>query len=445
MIRIKGRISFRAFCIGILILTVAVSPRIPLAIYIPSRTLDLRVEDIVISLLAFMSALYLSLRPRVDFTFLGKFIAAYLSVVVFTTCIALFSQPTSGLRVFFYFLKETEFFLIFLVVANWIRTEKDLRQMVGALLIAGGINALWAVYQLLSRKYGPLIMMQVPEGVYQNIGRAQIYGITLIGEMSPFSSVGILALLSFLCYGYFFFWKNRREWIKRGFFLTFGILLTLLSIFTGEKLSFVFFIIGMASLTLLNLTRILHYKKLFVLALVSGLAFLGIFQNWIVKTVPNTERVFHVGSYMIQSDRMDRWNQLIPYGLDHVLTGVGKGTQYHIEEENVYLEEAHNHYIKVFLESGLFGLAAFLTVLAGAAFLCLRVNLGSHHPISRIVSGAAFCALAGIGIAGFVQDAFKAVSLNEILWILVGLTAAAERIEKSASAEDLKGGIADAG
>jgi O-antigen ligase len=442
--RISYRISFPGVCVGILILSVAVSPRIPLPINIPGRTFDLRMEDLVVAGLVFISSLYLFLKPRVDFTSLGRPIGIYVSVVVFTTCIALFSQPTSSLRIFFYLLKEIEFFLIFLIVANWIRTERELRQMSWVFFIAGGINISWAVYQVITRKYGPFMMMQVPEGVYQNIGRTQVYGISLIGEVSPFASVGVLALLSFLAYGYFLFWKGRHSGIKKSFFLVFGILLTVCSIFTGEKLSIVFFILGILSLAALNLNRILQYKRLFILALLAGLLTGGLFQEWIIRTIPNTERVFHIGSYIIQSDRVDRWKQLVPYGLDHVLTGVGKGSQYHIAEENTYLEEAHNHYIKVFVESGIFGLAAFLIILVSIALLCLRVYNGSRYTISRIVSGTAFCSLVGIGAAALVQDAFKPVALNEVFWIFVGFTAAAERIEKSASIAALEGEIVNA-
>lgn len=55
--------------------------------------------------------------------------------------------------------------------------------------------------------------------------------------------------------------------------------------------------------------------------------------------------------------------------------------------------------------------------------------------VNKAIAGATLAATVGLISGAFFQDIFKPVILNEIWWILIGLTAAAYRIEWRGSQE----------
>jgi len=95
-------------------------------------------------------------------------------------------------------------------------------------------------------------------------------------------------------------------------------------------------------------------------------------------------------------------------------------------------EEAHNHYLKVFLDSGIFGLVAFIWLLARVVLVARQAYKKGNFTISKVIGFTAFTATIGLSISAFFQDVFKPVILNELWWVLVGLTCAAYRIEQKA-------------
>jgi hypothetical protein len=81
------------------------------------------------------------------------------------------------------------------------------------------------------------------------------------------------------------------------------------------------------------------------------------------------------------------------------------------------------------MESGLFGLMAFIGLLTSVIFLSARVFKFGNLAISKVIGGATLAATIALSVAALVQDVFTPVLLNELWWILIGLTAAAYRIE----------------
>jgi len=84
------------------------------------------------------------------------------------------------------------------------------------------------------------------------------------------------------------------------------------------------------------------------------------------------------------------------------------------------------------METGIFGMIAFIMVLIIAASMCRAVL---KHPnstdLGRVTAATAYAMLAGISVTALVQDAFKTIMPNEILWIFLGLTAAVYKITTS--------------
>lgn len=406
-----------------LILAISLGPRIPLGFAIPGRTFDLRVEDIIIALAVFGWFIHLLVRPRIYLTPLRSSMGAYVLVLVITTLIALLLQTTTFIRVFFYIAKELEYFLIFLFVANWVRSRSSLRSVSIALLVAGLLNVGWVAYQMVTGDTGPLLALDVPDGAYVKSSRFAFYGTTLIGETAPFATGTFFALVSYLAFAYYFS-VPRRNTLATWLLLGMGLAFVAASILAGTRLTIVFLVIGLAVLPVL-------WRRGANIALLGAAALIVVVAMSVLLENTAAGRAFAFSSYPsgIIDSRLPTWKAALPYGYDYFLTGMGRGLRYLGPEQEVWFEEAHNHYLRVFIGSGIFGIITFLWLLFAVGSMAVSTFRNSTSAISRVISSAALCALLGLSVAALVQDAFSPVLVNEIFWILVGLTAAAYRIE----------------
>lgn len=233
--------------IGLLVVAISFSPRIPFRIYIPGRCFDLRIEDIILVGLLFFWVVYLFLRPRVYLTPVIKPITLYLLVVAFTSGIVVLVTFMSSVRIFFYFLKELEYFLIFLLVANWIRTKSHVSKIGHLILGLGTINALWVGFQFLTHQKGPLFLFRASEGVYQPRYLLWSYGPGLIGEVSPLSTGGFFMLVFLLSVAFFFFSKTND--IKRGLYFILSVIFFICILASASKVCIIGSIIGASVLS----------------------------------------------------------------------------------------------------------------------------------------------------------------------------------------------------
>jgi O-antigen ligase len=121
------------------------------------------------------------------------------------------------------------------------------------------------------------------------------------------------------------------------------------------------------------------------------------------------------------------WKPMLEASYDHFWTGVGTGALGLVEGTK---NEAHNHYLRVLLESGIIGLGAFLWLLSEIVHWTARIHKGSRLVVSKVFSSVALGATVGLSFGALFEDAFLPVVPNELWWLLVGLAMAARRIER---------------
>ena len=410
---------------GLIVLVVAISlaPRIPLPIAIPERRFDLRVEDIILIILLLVWLLNLFLWPRIYRSPLIRIIVIYMAIIVFTSAISILVFSLSPARGFLYSLKELEFFLIFLLVLNWIRTVSDLKIVTGCLLLMGLVNAGWVAFQFLTQHTGQLLLLS-PEfipGRFQNPTLLQSYGPTLVGEASPLSTGGFFLIVTLLALS---FWWHSKGSISRIPYLTLAITFLVALLLSQSRVTIVAALIG--GVLLIILAKPLSVARL------SGFLGLGLLSAvWLFTQVNPVvlQRFAAVNVLNSLSFRYHQiWQPLLERTYEGLLTGFGKGSLG--LAPGLESSEAHNHYLRVLLESGLFGLIAFVWLLATIIFLSAKVYWSSKLPITKSISGAALGVTLGLSFGALFQDIFVPVLLNELWWILIGLTFAAYRIEK---------------
>ncbi|MDI6688140.1 MAG: O-antigen ligase family protein [Desulfobacterales bacterium] len=357
---------------------------------------------------------------------LFKVIGIYISIVVLTTGIAVMRFDLSLPRAFFYFLKELEYFLIFLLVANWVRSYSDLKFAGNAILTVGFVNVVWVGYQLLTRSRGSLFLIEAPAGVYQPLHLLESYGPGLIGEVSPLSVGGFFLLIFLLALSYTLV---SRPGFRRQVYGLLSATFLVCVLLSGSRASTIGAIIGA-----LVFVRYWGNKKSVV---IMGLGFpllLGTVLWRKSNVFYSMEHIFNFKHYVVSLAfrQQEIWQPLVYYISKNPLLGFGRSSLGFFPG---FPEEAHNHYLKVLLEHGIFGLIAFLWLLTVVILLSRRVHKRSKASISKVIGGASLAAIVALSVGALIQDVFKPVILNELWWIFVGLTAAAYRIESRSITE----------
>lgn len=405
-------------------MAISLSPRIPLGIAIPGRGFDLRFEDIILVALLLLWLFAFFLRPRIYLTPLFKAIGIYVSVVIITSSIAVMTLDLVPIKTFFYSLKELEYFLIFFFMANWIRTEADCRLASGFLLFAGLLNAIWVGFQLVTfqRSSFFLVERELPVDVYSEPRLLESYGPHLIGEASPLSTGGFFMLVFLLTLSFYLFSRaGNRRWLYVVLCIMFSASLAL----SFSRVAMVGAIIGAVILLGQYKPKII-IKTIPILIIMLAVGALMMDQ---LGYTGDDGRLSYAGinnSFVVRLQEI--WLPLLhQQSIGSLFLGFGKGALGTLK--GLEATEAHNHYLRIFLESGLFGLLAFVGLLASVIFFSASVFKDGKLAISKVIGGATLAATVGLSIAALFQDAFTPVVLNELWWVLVGLTVAAHRIE----------------
>ena len=415
--------------VALLILLISISPRIPLPIHIPKRSFDLRLEDIFLFIVLPIWTWLLCLRPRIYIPTLLLPISIYSLIMITTTLYAIICHYTVWSRALLYGLKEIQYFILFLLVANLIRNRDALSKVSLSIIFIGLLSAVWAFYQISSGGGKALFDINALQGYYQHVALTSHYGIGLMGEVSPLTVATFFSFMSFWAFSFFLSYSDHP--IKKICFLFVGLLFTVCSIYSGEKLSIVYFAIYFAVMSFLDFRKM----KPFIFGIISFIVIIFLVKEYFIAGTyfHAVERVFHWYSYVGGFvSRIDGWRSVFDTGFPYFLTGVGKGGLHHV------FEEAHNNYIKLLFESGIFGLISFIWLLGSIGSLCIRAYRRGHDVMDKVIGSATLCCLVSICVAAMVQDAFKPVLVNAIFWVFVGITTAVDGIGKGESKKQNK-------
>lgn len=407
-----------------LILAVSLLPRIPLDITIPGRNFDLRVGDVLLFILLSVWILSFFSRQRIYLTPLFKVIGTYFLIVIITSSIALMKSDLSVIKAFFYTLKEIQYFLIFFVVANWIRSEKDCKLASIFLLFAGLLNAIWVTFQLGTLSNRQFFLIQRDFGDLDEAARLLIsYGPNLTGESSPLAAGAFFMLALLLTTSFYFFYRGgNRKWPYIAPVILFSA--SLVSI--GSRAAVLSAVIGIVVLLFSNTNQKLKIKNILTFTIILATSIWIIYQ---LEFLSVSGRIFYSS---VTDSITERWQTIwfpllnIQNGSSFFL-GFGKGSLGSFS--GLETSEAHNHYLRVFIESGFFGLIAFIGILMSVIFFSSKVFKGGKLAISKVIGGTTMAATVGLAVAALFQDVFMPALLNELWWILIGLTAAANRVE----------------
>jgi len=381
-------VSFLNLGLGLMILIFSMlfSPEISIGGILPGafRSFTLRFEDLLLIILFLSFLAQLALRKDITLTNTPLYLplGTFLLIQSISTWMGAGRgrvQPISGT---FFILKEIEFWLIFFVVVNYVRTK---RQIINFIIIFFLITALVGVYGL--SQVGKVRRIAAPFDA---------------GEANTLGGYLVLAY-SFIIAMFFYVRSNKLK----SLLVIMGAVLFVPFLNTLSRGSYL-----ALALTLLVFSLLLKNWGLIIFSLVV----IATSPFWAPEQV--AERVAYTfsgyGSYPFGSSVVDRilmWKRAIRLWLMHPFLGNGV--------TGVWLVD--NHYLRILGETGVFGLLAFFWLL-GTIFRCaFRLFISSKDRLIHCFTAGYIAGFLGILVHAITADTFYIVRIMEPFCFLTGI------------------------
>ena len=134
--------------------------------------------------------------------------------------------------------------------------------------------------------------------------------------------------------------------------------------------------------------------------------------------------------------RLALWESTVDMIFDHSLLGIGWGAywlvypqyDFYINDTAVKIVHAHNMYLNLAAEIGIFGALAYFWTFFGTLGMALR--RGAATPFVRSFRTGAALALLSVALGGLTDDVVFNMPTSMLLWMLLALMAASGEMSK---------------
>lgn len=296
--------------------------------------------------LAGFTAIWTALRS--DFSFappnsLPLYVLAFLSLLSMINSIDLYASA-AGLA------KMVTAVMSYVLAYNIVKDETDAKRLLMVLLVATIVPMLVGYYQFFTdtggRAFGAM------NRVRGTLGLANAYGIYL--AFSLFAAIILLLHPR---------WKVSKFFVMA--VMASILVSTVIALNRGTWIALAFSIVC---------SSLLYIRRIKVRYLiVAAVLIAGVFSNLIVNRFAELEERSDYQPLNTFERRLEFWGATLEKVPEHLLIGWGIGTTRHVMQKGT--QEAyvtHNDYLRLLLEVGVLGLAAYLWFLAAIAFQTLR-------------------------------------------------------------------------
>lgn len=387
-----------------LIFAMIFSPEIGLQ-RLRSRDLVLRFDDIML-LIFFLSWLArMSFDKRLQFvvsTPINRPIFAYISVALISTVFAVFRGDVDAAESFFFFLKYAQYFVIFLIIANTIRTEEQLKLYFTCVLLAAALAVGYGLQQVASGVHRISLPFEGPRGEANTFG-----GYLLI-------IFGIVLFLSM---------EAPELWKKLVFAL--GAIVTTITIaFTYSRASY----LGWMLMILFSIFLTNHVRRLFVIMVLLIAAIAG--PSFVPMAVKSRVMESFSGRTMVEVAPYVKLNMRDSSYLKYEAT------------KNIYLRWSEHpiigngtagvglvdtQYPRIMGELGILGMISFIWIVIAIFSSCLAAlrflsgfDREKYWQWRALVAGY-LCAFIGLLGHGIGANTFIIIRIMEPFWFLTAM------------------------
>ncbi|MFA6216198.1 MAG: O-antigen ligase family protein [Candidatus Omnitrophota bacterium] len=387
------------FALVILILSMLLSPELEAGGGVSGRAVMVRVDDIFLFVIFFGWLAKMAVNKEfglLKVTTLNRPILFYTFICFFSTLLGILQGYLNAKHSFFFLLKYVEYFLLYFMVVNNLRSIKQAKIFIFFILLTCFFACVYA-------------WVQIPGG-----GRLSAPFEGKAGEPNTFA--GYLLLIISLTLGFIVYPETRMKRLALIFFLGFIGLVFILTLSRGGWLAFF-----PMFLVIIVLSK--KYKAQLVTVFVSLILLSPfIFPQKVYKRVNETfapERSYKMMGKRIDvsesaAARIDAWSTAFQRVQEKPLLGYG------IPIGSV----VDNQYTRVLSETGLIGFSAFLVLIV----MIFRVAWTSYVQASEnnFIQGLCLGYLAGlVGLLfhSFSSATFIIIRIMEPFWFLTALVA----------------------
>jgi O-antigen ligase len=321
-------------------------------------------------------------------------------------------------------VEMAQYFLIYLVVLNTVRTKSDVAMVIRLLMFTLGVQCV-------------IFLLQTGTGATftatGQISRATDFGLVRASGTVGTTPSGYAMFIEPLLFTAFALWRTRDSGMSRRVTGALAAVASVTLVLTLNRTSWMTLILGCAIVELLvrrrGIARPLSARMLVTMAAVVVMAAIVV----IPLIVPR-----------LHADHSDDWNirkNLIQIAISMIahnaILGVGPGAYpFHIREYATsgtsWLWVVHNEYMLIWAERGLLGFLAWLAWMRGGFRQALAASRTSERRFQALGIG---CAAALIGLWWeYTLNMWPPYSCYALLWFLFGLLVAGNDIYAHAEA-----------
>lgn len=379
----------------LLITSILLSPEIKL-FEVLDRTVALRISDIVI-ISVFLGWLgHMALRRTSSFrkSPLNVPIIVFSLVLILSTLFGLYKGTVDPTKSLFYLLKRLQYFFIFFVVLNNIKTLKQIRTAVVLFLLSAGIVDIIAYYQ---RSKGILTVSST-----FGVAQANVLG-------------GFLLIFLFFTIGLWSVYKGKMR-----FFLTVLIIFTLPPfLFTNSRGSYVAFVLAFIIVGLL--TKKIKLLFGFLLVLFLFLLFLPLIPQDLASGIYTSVHIYPGREDPSWLARLHAWRFYIPQVFDYPIFGRGMSA--------IPLGYVDNQYMMELLDNGIIGLFCLFWLFWRIFISAYTLYKNSRNPFVQSIAFGLLGSFVALAIQAITITNFYTIRTMEPFWFLLGITMAGRLLD----------------
>jgi O-antigen ligase len=372
-----------------------------------SRSVVLRTEDLVLMLVGFAWLARMAIHKdlgAVRRTRLNGAIASYVACCLLSTLLGIEAARLHPLVALCFVLKYVEYFFIFFITVNYVRTPRQLERLLAALLLTAAVITLYAWWQ-------------IPSGVRPS---APFEGAT--GE--PNTLGGYLVLIFCVSCALALESPDGRVRLACGL-LSAAIVPPLLA--TLSRSSWLAFLASLSALVILlqRRTRLLGAAAAGVTLLL--LLMPGRIEERVESTFTSAaSESLHVGRVHLDtssSARIASWSAALQGWKQHPVLGWGITGYGFLDAQ----------YFRVLVEIGLVGFVSFALLILACLRSFRQARATLQSPLARALAAGMLAGLAGMLVHSIGTNTFLLIRIMEPFWMLTGLLIAATAMEREAA------------
>jgi len=302
-------------------------------------------------------------------------------------------------------LELFSFIILFILILDFIRSEKDVKRMVNCILLSAIIPLTVGLIQI-ANNLSVSIGLEPSHRIYSTLTHPNAYAFYLV-------------IISVLTMSLLMGAKNLSEKFK--YFTLLGLLLTSL-IYTFTRSAWLGLIFAVFILGLLQHRKLLIFSPLVIAFLILTLPL--IFERFQPLFNPDLQK------YTSFAWRINIWTSSIPYFLAHPVFGNGFGSFIFVGYEiDNWFAAAHNDYLRILVETGVLGFLGFIWILISLQRIGIKAFKNAINSFHRNIAAGFIALLFAYMVMSFSDNLFNHGGIQWYFWAYAGVVTAIYRID----------------